>query len=1387
MSLGDDVGELAPGEIWRLRALGTVMQAALEDERSTDVVFVLSGDDEEATAAAHSIGASDCRSGSGGSGGGGVGNGAGAAPATMQALPALEVRVRAHRALLAATSPVFRAMLCSPAWRESRTLSVRLPGVGARTLSAALRFVYTGALPAGSNAGALVTLARFGHVFEVARLEAAARSAAAAAAGAALRPLEAAAATLAAADAAGTAAGEVLHAELIASARRLLLATAPRWLRTRAALQLPEAALASLLSDDALCCDEAGVLRAIIWRAKRAGAAARVEAAGVGFRGGSGAPGYLDADDGAGDGAGEEDELEAAIAASCAEYYDATARRGNSGGDCSGSAIDGGRGGGGSTATDSPIAADVAAGHAAARGAFRRLLPAVRMWALPAGLLAREALAANLATADALASVERAAASLRRRHSMPDMAHATLASERREEGAPAAAPPTRASELGLAEPALVSTPSTMPVPAPEPATGRRRYWLGYALGLARPSLQVPIAAVQAAPAAVPTNSSLGASLNRGGGGVGGAGRASLPLTPLSPTRRALRLVAAVDAAGARRDAADEAAAAVAAAASSTTAATAVADASADSLDEGSVAQAFAPSRGGTGPRRHRVPRAAATQVLQQQDLEQSRRQLPSHESIGNIAAQASDDAATAADATTFEVRAGDRAQSPTQPLTLSAVRDAGATDESGWLLPRLPPAQPQPVAARHVLPESAAPLPSARGPTQVEPPHSLASPAPVQFHHTLASAAAMLFRFPSPASEGSNERAARTAAAARMRAAEIAAVEAAVREAEQADMREALALSLGQPPPPLPAAATHATASARSFSPAVDVATVAAELRAQQAAAAAAAVARSEAATAAREFAAAQAASAAQAQAHARAVTTQAAADAQAASRAALRRSTGGSSNALGGTRSAAPAAVAARHRAAAAIEAARELRELNTAQLRAGIAASLGQAMLPQTQPQPQTARTGQLLRASAPPTTPAQAAAALRRPPLAAPPPVAMPLPSQPPPAALPHGTLATAAGWPALLPPPPPSPIAPLAPPGAPTFFMASGGAATAAARTVSRARASTEGDAAVRAAALRALLAPAAEAAMSDASVSAGGGDVAAASTRLESAPAPENGGLPAPRSAGFMLPLRCCVAPGAAGVLAQAEAAVGGLGVLHAAVTPAATNALGHDLLRSAVEDAPGGPRLLPRLRGLTWRVLVRRLDAALPLEVKLIVELSPGTVGAGVGEARMDADMGIAPAMSADDAAHGSSPPPLRRYYVAGITLYGGAVLVRSCNGLRLVDPDAPASVAQLCAPGAAEAALAAAPEALIELYLDEGGSGSGSGSGGHGSLRLAVAINGVAVHSFTGLPPAAAWRRLTLSAGTRDLLPMIASDMPPIATGHVAISGLTPLASVSL
>ena len=116
---------------------------------------------------------------------------------------------------------------------------------------------------------------------------------------------------------------------------------------------------------------------------------------------------------------------------------------------------------------------------------------------------------------------------------------------------------------------------------------------------------------------------------------------------------------------------------------------------------------------------------------------------------------------------------------------------------------------------------------------------------------------------------------------------------------------------------------------------------------------------------------------------------------------------------------------------------------------------------------------------------------------------------------------------------------------------------------------------------------------------------------------------------------------------------------------------------------------------------------------------------------------------------------------------------------MRACNSVRLVDPDLPALVEHLCAPGGAEAALADAAEALIELYFD----GSDTGGG----LRLACAINGVPVHAFAALPPAACWRRLTLSAGTRDLLPLLANDIPDVAVGAVAVSGLTPLASVAL
>ena len=65
--------------------------------------------------------------------------------------------------------------------------------------------------------------------------------------------------------------------------------------------------------------------------------------------------------------------------------------------------------------------------------------------------------------------------------------------------------------------------------------------------------------------------------------------------------------------------------------------------------------------------------------------------------------------------------------------------------------------------------------------------------------------------------------------------------------------------------------------------------------------------------------------------------------------------------------------------------------------------------------------------------------------------------------------------------------------------------------------------------------------------------------------------------------------------------------------------------------------------------------------------------------------------------------------------------------------------------------------------------------------------MPLVCALNGVPVHAFASLPPTARWRRLTLSAGTRDLLPMLASDIPDVAVGAVAVSALSPLVSVSV
>jgi hypothetical protein len=253
----------------------------------------------------------------------------------------------------------------------------------------------------------------------------------------------------------------------------------------------------------------------------------------------------------------------------------------------------------------------------------------------------------------------------------------------------------------------------------------------------------------------------------------------------------------------------------------------------------------------------------------------------------------------------------------------------------------------------------------------------------------------------------------------------------------------------------------------------------------------------------------------------------------------------------------------------------------------------------------------------------------------------------------------------------------------------------------------------------------------------------------------------------PRCAAVVLPLRGPAPDKATLGLHAAQTQVApGIHKVSSAVRRTAPNALGHDLL--AVDFADGG--VLKRVSSLTWSVVLDNASPGVPFEVKLRIDLDAAATGPGVGQASTPA--GLLPG------AYGQFQRTTR-YYVAGVTLYNGTVLVRQCNADNLVVPDLPAIVEPL---GDPERTLTTAARTHIEVFLEQGGEAGSEGE----EPRLVVAMNGAPCFAFVALPSQLAWRKLSFTAGTRDICPLLATALPNQAQGELEAWGLSPIATVA-
>lgn len=238
----------------------------------------------------------------------------------------------------------------------------------------------------------------------------------------------------------------------------------------------------------------------------------------------------------------------------------------------------------------------------------------------------------------------------------------------------------------------------------------------------------------------------------------------------------------------------------------------------------------------------------------------------------------------------------------------------------------------------------------------------------------------------------------------------------------------------------------------------------------------------------------------------------------------------------------------------------------------------------------------------------------------------------------------------------------------------------------------------------------------------------------------------------------------------------------GVPLVTATLTHAQPSALGHHLLESDCTD----PALVRRAASFSWAMQVTRLDASVPFEVKVMIDLEPTASGPGIG-------VGVQTVGgSGSNSARGAGGHIATRYFVAGATLLGDALFPRECNAVRLADPDLPALVEPLgnaARTGRLEALLRAAPGLLFELFLEAAGGpaydGAGIGADAEPAStepRIVVAVNGRPVYAFAALPHVSLWRRLTFSAGTRDLSPIISDDVPEGTPGAASVTALPPI-----
>lgn len=241
----------------------------------------------------------------------------------------------------------------------------------------------------------------------------------------------------------------------------------------------------------------------------------------------------------------------------------------------------------------------------------------------------------------------------------------------------------------------------------------------------------------------------------------------------------------------------------------------------------------------------------------------------------------------------------------------------------------------------------------------------------------------------------------------------------------------------------------------------------------------------------------------------------------------------------------------------------------------------------------------------------------------------------------------------------------------------------------------------------------------------------------------------------------------------------------GVPLVTATLTHAQPSALGHHLLESDCTDAA----LVRRAASFSWAMQVTRLDASVPFELKVMIDLEPSSMGPGIGFG-VQTNGG-----SGSNSARGAGGHIATRYFVAGATLLGDALFPRECNAVRLADPDLSALVEPLgdAARGSLESLLRAAPALLLEIFLEPAGGPAYDGAGigrdaepAASEPRIVVAVNGRPVYAFAALPHVSLWRRLTFSAGTRDLSPIISDDVPEGTTGAAAVTALPPILSLA-